>query len=80
MEVTAYPNPSAGDFNLLVTSSSDEKITVRILDVTGTVKQVHIISNKTKTLKVGADLPAGMYMAEVTQGTDKKVVKLVKLN
>jgi hypothetical protein len=80
MRVNSYPNPSAGDFNVLVTSNSDEPITVRILDAKGTIKTVLMANSKTKTLKVGSDLPAGIYMAEVIQGSNKQMLKLVKIN
>ena len=80
MEVRAYPNPSAGDFNLQVFNSSNEPITIRILDLTGKVKKVFNLNGNTKTLKAGADLAQGVYMAEVTQGDKKQMVKLVKLN
>ncbi len=80
MEVRTYPNPSAGDFTLLVISESNEPITVRILDETGNIKKVMMANSTTKTLKMGANLPAGKYVAEVIQGTSIKTVKLVKIN
>ncbi len=80
LQVRAYPNPSAGDFNLQVFSSSDEPVTVKILDVTGVVKKVFNMNGNTKIVKAGADLTRGIYLAEVTQGNHKQVVKLVKLN
>ena len=80
MVVKAYPNPSAGDFNLEVTGNREERIMVRVLDVTGVVKSVQYLNTKTRTLKLGGDLPGGTYIVEVTQGIKKQVLKLVKLN
>jgi hypothetical protein len=80
MEVRTYPNPSAGYFSLLVISESNEPITVRILDETGNIKKVLQAISNTKTIKLGADLPAGKYVAEVIQGARIKTVKLVKIN
>ncbi len=78
--VTVYPNPSASDFTIQVTSKSIEPVTVRLLDVTGVVKSIGINNPKTNTIKAGADLPKGTYYAEVIQGAHKQIVKLIKLN
>ncbi len=78
-KVIAYPNPSAGDFRIQVTSNSDEPVTVRILDITGVMRSVSLMNAKTNIIKVGADLPGGTYTAEVIQGTKRQMIKLVKL-
>lgn len=79
-KVSAYPNPSAGDFSIQVSSKSNEPVTIRILDQTGTVRNVSLMNSKTNIIKVGSELKSGTYFAEVTQGSNKQVVKLVKLN
>lgn len=78
--VNVYPNPSAYDFNIQVISRSNEPVTVRILDLNGKVRSVQTQLSKTNSIKVGNDLTGGTYFAEVTQGNNKQVVKLVKLN
>ncbi len=78
--VNVYPNPSAYDFSIQVTSKSKEPVTVRILDMDGKVRSVHTQLSKNNSIKVGASLIGGTYFAEVTQGSNKQVVKLVKLN
>jgi Secretion system C-terminal sorting domain len=77
--VIAYPNPSATDFGIQVHSKSSEPIVVRILDVNGVLKETHRLFAKTSFIKMGAGLATGMYFAEVTQGTNKQILKLVKL-
>ena len=79
-KVIAYPNPSATDFGMQVYSKSNEQIVVRILDVNGVVKEVLRVLTKSSFIKLGAGLPGGTYFAEVTQGVNKQVVKLIKLN
>ncbi|MGB4937440.1 MAG: PA domain-containing protein, partial [Ferruginibacter sp.] len=79
-EVRVYPNPSAHDFSLQIFSRSNEPVTVRIIDAKGSLKQVQTGLSKANLLKVGADLIGGSYFAEVIQGTNRKVVKLIKLN
>jgi hypothetical protein len=80
LKVEAYPNPTTSDFTIQVISNSSEPVTVRLLDVTGVVKSVSMNNSKINTIKVGADLPGGTYFAEVIQGANKQMVKLIKLN
>ncbi len=77
--VKVFPNPSSSDFKLVVTSNSNETITVRILDLNGVVRSMSIMDPKTKTIQVGGHLFAGTYLAEVIQGAKHKMVKLLKL-
>jgi hypothetical protein len=78
--VNVYPNPSAYDFGIQVMSKSSEPVTIRILDLNGKVRSVQTQISKTNSIKVGNNLAGGTYFAEVTQGSNKQVVKLVKLN
>jgi len=77
--VNVYPNPSASDFSLLVTGKSNEPVVVRIIDMNGVVRSTNTVVTKS-AIKVGANLKGGTYMAEVIQGENRKMVKLVKLN
>ena len=79
-KVNVYPNPSAGEFSLKVISNSMEPIRVRIMDMNGAVKSVSNVVSKANMIKVGANLMSGTYMAEVTQGENRQVIRLVKLN
>ena len=79
LSVIAYPNPTTSDFSIQVNSKSIEPVSVRLLDVTGVIKAVGMNNLKTNIIKVGADLPAGTYYAEVIQGTNKQIVKLIKI-
>lgn len=77
--VNAYPNPSIGDFNIRVFSSSNEPVMVRILDNNGVVRSVTSMLSKNNSIRVGGNLTSGTYIAEVIQGTNRKLVKLIKL-
>ena len=79
-KVYVYPNPSAEEFSLKVISNSMEPIRVRIMDMNGTVKSVSNVVSKANMIKVGANLMSGTYMAEITQGENRQVIRLVKLN
>jgi hypothetical protein len=83
-EVTVYPNPGTDYFNLVIKSTDlNTPVNVRILDVKGEVKAVYpnVQLNKTGMLRIGArQWPGGTYFAEVTQGTERTTVKMIKLN
>ena len=78
--VIAYPNPTENQFTLVLKGGTDEKVRVVIYDVLG--RQVKRIegSNGQQFIRFGEDLKEGMYVVEVIQGTNRKVVKLLKLN
>ena len=80
-EINIFPNPSSTNFKLNIDSKSNEPVTIRILDMVG--KEINVIqSSKTKSsvLQIGAALIAGTYFAEIKQGSNRQIVKLVKLN
>ena len=79
-QVKAYPNPSSTDFSLQVMSNSFEPISVRIMDANGMVLKVNTALQKGSTFKLGGELKSGTYFAEVSQGVNRQVVKLIKLN
>lgn len=81
LKVDVSPNPSSGDFRIQVTSNSKEPVTVRIMDITGVIKNVYLLNAKTNnTVLVGTNLPGGTYTAEIIQGNNRRIIKLVKLN
>ena len=78
LDVKAYPNPSASRFNLkLKTPQLNMEVVIRIIDVTGTLRQ-EVKGNPDQIFQVGEGLLPGMYLAEVRQGKEKITVKLVK--
>ena len=79
-EVKISPNPTDHVFRIQVTSNSNELVTVRILDMNGKVQTVNSRLSKSNIITVGSQLMGGTYMAEVIQGNNRKVFKLVKLN
>jgi hypothetical protein len=79
-EVQAYPNPSKTDFRLELQSNSQETVTIRITDVYGNTKGVYLMKSNNNQLLVGHKLMSGTYFAEVVQGSNRKVLKLIKLN
>jgi uncharacterized delta-60 repeat protein len=77
--VVAMPNPSHDYFNLKIESSSKyEKTSIRVLDVAGRVIESRTTSNVNETIRLGQHFIPGVYLVEVTQGKNKKVIKIVK--
>lgn len=79
-KVHVYPNPASHEFSLMVNSRSNEPITIRIMDMNGVVRSVHTIVAKTNNIKVGKSLNAGIYTAEIVQGKNRQLIKLIKLD
>jgi hypothetical protein len=75
-----YPNPSTYEFTIMVNSNNAEPINIKILDVNGNVKSVQTVFAKSNIIKVGSNLPGGTYIAEIIQGKNRRVLKLIKLN
>jgi hypothetical protein len=78
LRVKVYPNPSSSYFIIQVDSKNTEPVTVRILDMNGRLMSAQTKQLKTGNITVGADLPQGIYIAEIKQGKNIKTSKLVK--
>jgi Secretion system C-terminal sorting domain/SprB repeat/HYR domain len=84
MILNVMPNPSRSYFNLSIkTTDNTTPIHVRFMDINGKLLSVFNNVNTFKgstPLRIEADLlPAGVYVAEVTQGNQRKSVKMIKL-
>jgi|GEM_PF-522117 len=80
LQVDVSPNPSTDQFTLIIKGSAGETVSVRITDITGRIKERHEAVPANGVLQLGASWKGGSYFAEVIQGDQRKVVKLVKLN
>jgi hypothetical protein len=77
--VQVYPNPSRNYFTVNIEAANNgEKISVRLFDVTGRVVEVKNNLSGSQTLRIGDNLKAGLYFAEIRQGNYTKQVKLLK--
>ncbi len=88
-EVSLYPNPSAGEFKLLVNfvggktptmatpTMAAAKATVKIIDLQGRlIKSFECNANQVTAL--GNELKPGVYMVEVRMGNEVKTVRAVR--
>ncbi len=79
-DVAVMPNPSVNDFTLRFTGNGELPTTIRLIDVSGNEISVNTVIDKYSYIIPGSDLPQGIYFAEVSQGNNRKVIKLIKLN
>lgn len=78
LTVSVLPNPSTSEFTLMLRSNSDEKVVIRILDIHGRSLETIKGANSNGTAKAGRRLLPGVYFAEVTQGNQRRIIKMVK--
>ena len=78
-KVAVLPNPSKTSFTLSIESHNESPVNIRILDVQGRVidRLGNISANS--IIKLGDKLKTGFYLAEIVQGEERKIVKLVKI-
>lgn len=80
LQLEANPNPSSGDFVLRISSSDvNTAVTLRISDMAGRLISVRGGIAPNSTVVTGSELKNGLYIAEIWQGNQHQVVKLVKL-
>ncbi len=78
--VKVLPNPSSNYFSLIIQSERQEKINIRISDITGRVVESKQGILPNSIVRVGNNYSKGIYFAELTQGKERKLVKLIRTN
>ena len=75
--VIAYPNPSKHNFTIEIAGNSGEKVEVEVYDMLSRLVR-HIESNDNQPISFGDNLPSGTYITRVTQGSNQKIIKVIK--
>ncbi len=78
-QVTVLPNPSSDYFTLKISGKTQSPVQLRIIDASGRSMESRNNLNANSTVQVGHQLNPGTYFAEVTQGSERKVVQLIKI-
>ncbi len=79
--VKAYPNPSSHYFNVTTQGgNTGERMTLRVLDLSGRLLQVKTGITTNSTLQIGQNLAVGSYVLELIQGNNKAEQKVIKLS
>ncbi|MBP8066010.1 MAG: T9SS type A sorting domain-containing protein, partial [Flavobacterium sp.] len=75
--IKAYPNPSNSVFNLEIENGSEEEVAIEVFDISGRrIKQLNPIDIHAITF--GEELPRGVYLVNVQQGSNSKTIRVVK--
>ena len=73
-----FPNPTSGAFQLKVLTAGKETVQVLIRNAVGKIySQLNIQPNQ--TIRIGEDLPPGIYLLVIKQNNETRIEKLVKL-
>jgi hypothetical protein len=76
---TAWPNPSADDFNIEITTAGKASVGIKVYDMVGRMLENRQVTvNEIEALKVGSQYPSGVYNIIVSQGEETKTLRVVK--
>ncbi len=78
LQLTLSPNPSTNNFTLNIISSKQESVQLRIIDVNGKTVQ-SFKGTASRVYHFGDQFAPGIYLIEVKQGDDVKVITGVKI-
>jgi hypothetical protein len=77
--VKAYPNPYTETFNLSLTTSSEDKVSVVVYDMTGRlIERREVRPSDMVEQQIGDRYPSGVYNVVVNQGEEVKTVRVIK--
>lgn len=79
LKVTVMPNPTTTFFTLKFESRHQAPVTLRVMDANGRVVDARSGIVPNSTFQIGANYQSGTYFAEIMQGTQRKLVQLIKL-
>ncbi|HRN80665.1 MAG TPA: T9SS type A sorting domain-containing protein, partial [Ferruginibacter sp.] len=77
LDATIFPNPSTDVFRMKVDASGSERVQVSVFDVTGR-PYTKLVAQPGQTITFGNELKPGAYLVELVQGSNRKVVKVIK--
>lgn len=77
-ETVIYPNPTSGDFTIMIHSDSDAPITAAIFDITGSkIMDINDIQNN-EPYVVSRNLRSGIYLILINQNGYQEAIRLVR--
>ncbi|MEO7530362.1 MAG: T9SS type A sorting domain-containing protein, partial [Sediminibacterium sp.] len=78
LKVTVLPNPSTTYFSLKIESKYATPVSLRVMDGRGRVVDAKSKVGSNSTIQIGHNYASGTYYAEMIQGTQRKMVQLIK--
>lgn len=79
LKVTVLPNPTSTYFSLKIESKYNTPVNLRVMDSRGRVVDSKSKVGANSTIQVGHKYASGTYFAELIQGSQRKVVQLIKV-
>lgn len=76
--IKVMPNPSTTSFTIVTQSKNPQPLHLRIVDGLGRIVEQRSNLSANGTLTVGNNYKPGLYYAEIMQGNERVVLKLVK--
>jgi hypothetical protein len=74
-----FPNPYTDQFNLLVNTDSNERISYKVYDMLGKlIESDEFEYTALETKEFGRNYPAGVYNIIVSQGEERKTLRIIK--
>jgi hypothetical protein len=79
VKTKVFPNPSRGEFSLIIASGSNEDVEIVVTNIYGS--KVFLAKGKfSQTYTFGKNFLAGVYILQVSQGENIETFKLIKAN
>jgi ELWxxDGT repeat protein len=78
-DVKVYGNPSQTEFILKAVTNSKEYMLLKVTDVNGRLIETRQKISPDKIIRLGERFIAGSYFAEIIQGNNRRVIKLIKI-
>jgi hypothetical protein len=78
LDALIYPNPSPDHFTLQVLSNDPAPCVVILHDLTGRVVDRRENISPGASVELGKELSSGVYLVEIQQGDERKVIRVVK--
>jgi hypothetical protein len=78
--VKVIQNPAPHYFDIRITGVANKRVDVRVYDLSGRAIETRQNLQTNSTLRIGAAYTPGTYMVEVVLGSEKKLLKLMKMN
>jgi len=79
LKVTVMPNPTTTFFTLKLESKYQTPVNLRVMDGSGRVIDARSKIGANSTFQIGHNYSSGTYYAELIQGTNRKVIQLIKV-
>ena len=79
ISVHVSPNPTQNYFRLTLTADRVTPASMRVMDIAGRVMEKRNNINPSENIIFGYQLKRGVYFVEVTQGNNRKLLKIIKM-